>query len=666
MERESILNEGWMTRLRDHDMPRAATRPVTMDWDRAQRGVIEATPETRLLLEAAPGCGKTAVACARVAHLITEYGLAAPRVLLISFTRTAVAEMRQRIKGLANDDPNVRGVRITTVDSEAWQCCHGYSQTEMRQLFGSYEANIDQFSAMLKQPNDALAEHIERLQHVIIDEAQDLTGARAELIETLIQQLSPTCGVTVFFDSVQAIYGFTTDDQEEDARPQKDSVAGVSFLDCLDRPPLSSFKRQELIRVYRTRSASLRKIIALRNDVRYADAQPAACREQVEAELRNLSNGSLESIDKQELSDRTDVLVLYRTRCEALMASAFLSSERVQHRLRMSGLPPMVVPWIGWLLGTFTERSLSRPAFENLWTAKVAAAPQLFSNVDRERAWTLLHHAAPHRAHSVDMDLLRSVLSRSRPPVEFCIDECGWAGPIVGTIHASKGREADTVHLMLPRFNPEASNDHLTGEESRVLYVGATRSRKQLWVGTGYHCGPYSRKLASGRTYRVFGQGAKASVEIGRQDDVNLASVVRIDGEYGPNDIERRQKSLTHWSELCDEAKAVARPDSEYRYRVVGIVRGQPTMLCDLNIKVNQDLWQVANELARNGKRSGKLKPPELLPHLNVIGVRTVALVDDDHSTDLHPVYAQSRIFLAPIVMGFPALFFPSWSRGRR
>ena len=28
--------------------------------------------------------------------------------------------------------------------------------------------------------------------------------------------------------------------------------------------------------------------------------------------------------------------------------------------------------------------------------------------------------------------------------------ELGLRGPIVGTIHASKGREADTVHLMLP------------------------------------------------------------------------------------------------------------------------------------------------------------------------------------------------------------------------
>ena len=44
-------------------------------------------------------------------------------------------------------------------------------------------------------------------------EAQDLVSERADLVIELIRALPRGCGVTVFADSLQAIYGFTTDDE---------------------------------------------------------------------------------------------------------------------------------------------------------------------------------------------------------------------------------------------------------------------------------------------------------------------------------------------------------------------------------------------------------------------------------------------------------------------
>lgn len=70
-------------------------------WDSAQIKVIEESVSSRILVSAGPGMGKTAVACARVAHMI-EQGVPASGIWLISFTRTAVREIRDRIQLLSD------------------------------------------------------------------------------------------------------------------------------------------------------------------------------------------------------------------------------------------------------------------------------------------------------------------------------------------------------------------------------------------------------------------------------------------------------------------------------------------------------------------------------------------------------------------------------------
>ena len=56
------------------------------------------------------------------------------------------------------------------------------------------------------------AEYLESVEHLVVDEAQDIVGIRAELLVVeIIRKLSSSCGVTVFADEAQAIYGFADD-----------------------------------------------------------------------------------------------------------------------------------------------------------------------------------------------------------------------------------------------------------------------------------------------------------------------------------------------------------------------------------------------------------------------------------------------------------------------
>ena len=67
-------------------------------WDDCQERVIKAPPGNRVLVHAGPGTGKTAVACARVAHLIDGKEIEPSRIWLISFTRTAVKRYATGLK----------------------------------------------------------------------------------------------------------------------------------------------------------------------------------------------------------------------------------------------------------------------------------------------------------------------------------------------------------------------------------------------------------------------------------------------------------------------------------------------------------------------------------------------------------------------------------------
>ena len=79
-------------------------------WTKQQKNSIYAT-DGSVLVSAAAGSGKTAVLVERVINLITrsENPIDVDRLLIVTFTRAAAAEMRQRISlalnSLLENDP---------------------------------------------------------------------------------------------------------------------------------------------------------------------------------------------------------------------------------------------------------------------------------------------------------------------------------------------------------------------------------------------------------------------------------------------------------------------------------------------------------------------------------------------------------------------------------
>ena len=84
----------------------------------------------------------------------------------------------------------------------------GFTSRGATVLALGHEASVSEAIALLKHPPTELAEWLDEVRHLVVDEAQDLVGGRARLLHALIAALPASCGITVFGDKAQAIANY--------------------------------------------------------------------------------------------------------------------------------------------------------------------------------------------------------------------------------------------------------------------------------------------------------------------------------------------------------------------------------------------------------------------------------------------------------------------------
>ncbi|MEQ9504133.1 MAG: AAA family ATPase [Deltaproteobacteria bacterium] len=612
-------------------------------WSDEQLQVIEAAPDARLLVEAGPGTGKTAVACARVAHLVDSEDVTASRVLLVSFTRTAVAELRERIIGGAVDKDAARSVKISTIDAHAWRFRVGFEAEETRAFGGklTFESNIDGAIKLLKGKDPDALRELGRLRHVIIDEAQDVVGKRAELLFSILSVLDDRCGITVFTDPAQAIYGFT-----KDAAPGREDDSPLELCSILRDRALTPHT-YNLSKIYRTESRDVVRLFSKtraelerNSDNSYSSYEDL--RNSIEQHATAVHSDVFTNLDG--LKGRDDTIVLYRWRAEAVRASDILTQKEVPHRLRLSGLPVVVHPWIAILLSSARTPRVGRSEFDLAFDEN--RNHHLLLGWDADNCWSILNRqCGVPNAEALDLLTLREQINRSRPPLEICQPDLGDRGPIIGTIHAAKGREADVVRLMLPRLkestDPEKAANFDWNEERRVLYVGATRPRASLVVSSGYSM--WSKYL-NDRRIGFTNRRGNFQIHIGLAGDVDPRTVLQ------PARATEIQRILSTCANGSVSVEAIANRDRDYVYELRLEFGGATTYIGDLSDVVNRDLWSAARQLKRP-------RPPLKLAHLRLFGVTTAAIPPGDESGAPEP-FRTSGLFLSPIIRGLPVAFY--------
>lgn len=617
--------------------------------DPTQVPVAHAAPAARLIVEAGPGHGKTAVACARVAHLLDQ-GVPGTQILLLSFTRTAVREMRQRIGELARAGTDAADIRIFTIDSWATRLRVGFLGDGGVQ--GSFDEGIRRTLSLLREPTGDLADRLSQYRHILVDEAQDLVGLRAQLIEQLLRAVSPECGFTVFLDPAQGIYDWAEDGVEDGAEPAR--IAELLLAVPGVQPPVA------LGHLHRTADLELRRLLlgarSLVLDPRVVE--PATTLRTILAERMSRDRPDWKAL-VPTLPD--DALILFRRRGPALDASAWLAGAGIPHRLRLGGLPQPVAPWVAALLHDAYEKnghlpSITRDTCEQAWA--VLGDSYLTRGWTFERAWPVLRRMAAEGSRRIDARRVADTLLRGQVPDDLHTRELGSGGPVLGTVHGSKGREGSRVVFMVPapedwRYDDEDQEeaDHSAAEsgEARVLYVAITRAKERLDLYDGGRC--YFGKT-NGRDW----QRAKKNrirFEVGREGDLDAARAMVL----GANAAERHQRWIRTFDGTPRGVTAIRREGSRASPWELRNASGHgtdgagPMALTLLREDADRDLYDV---LSRKGLR----RTSDELRHLYQLDITTTALHPDHPALDRLPEpWRTLRLVLAPVVVGLGSTY---------
>jgi len=608
-----------------------------------QINVIQAAPSQKTLVNSGPGTGKTDVACARVAWLVDEYGVNPNNIVVISFTRAAVAEFRNRLFTYAKENSAIDSVRITTLDSFASKLRAGFEKSAS--AVKSYDNAIALAIKEIDQ-NKELRDYLQGIEHLVIDEAQDVVGVRAILLAEVIAELSQEAGVSVFSDDAQAIYGFATDDSENYEGPSE-------TLPELIREHLE-FVELELTQIYRTSDKKLIELFTRGRNIALADLPGLENYDSMREVVSAAAHSAIDSpaYDKTyEKFETKNTFMLFRRRGEALEASSFMNDE--PRRLRLQGQPTYLKPWLAKMFWDWKDTTMVKSVFVK---RSVERGLEL-----ADEHWAALERIAGSDHDQISVTRLRLALQKPDISNSIIVDsEAGQDGPIFATIHSAKGREAEEVRLFLsmPYVDDSPVASHVE-DEAKVLFVGATRARKVLKVGVlafrsfagTLPSGRARTKLPYNRTFRSSVQ----RIEVGRKDDIDSTGLVGYEKFASLDDAVFAQNLLGLMSQAVvgvELLKLKQEKESgvvEWPYVLVAADGDGTKPICFMSKHFQQDLHFACDFNAT----------PSRIRYIKSLGSHTVVLAPDSDQIDkLHSPWRESGFMLAPTISSYPQVFY--------
>ncbi|MGW6485847.1 UvrD-helicase domain-containing protein [Streptomyces sp. NPDC055056] len=481
-----------------------------------QRTVVEQPWDARVLVTAGAGAGKTHTLVRRLdalcGHEEPDQALEAAEILVLTFSRAAARELRERI---ARHGERAQRVRAQTFDAWAYGV--------LLQARPDVEWSTTGFDERIT----AAAEAIERgaleagdavpPAHVVIDEVQDLLGGRRELVEALLDRYQDSCGFTVVGDAAQSVYGF----QIENLAERADETG--RFFDWLRFSYPDDLVELHLTQNFRAVTPEAR--VALRYGPRLQESIDAERASTLYKDLRDLllepANGMGDLTDRFTVASLRDLsescAILTRDNRQALVVSGLLHHHGIEHRLRRPLEDRPVPYWVAELLRRTEATGLTEDRFRSL----LGEIPLPYEP-NAGALWTVLRRVARGSGRDViDLDRLRRSVSDGRFPDEAADPESSRV--VVSTVHRAKGLEFDRVIVLSPPTVTELDKQYKheldLPAEARALYVAMTRARQDLYHANSPELpllrraggGKNARRYVGGwRTYDRFGVVAEA------------------------------------------------------------------------------------------------------------------------------------------------------------
>ncbi|MFJ9346854.1 UvrD-helicase domain-containing protein [Streptomyces sp. NPDC101237] len=443
-----------------------------------QQAVVEQPWDARVLVTAGAGAGKTHTLVRRLdalcGHEDLDQALEAAEILVLTFSRAAARELRERI---ARHGERARRVRAQTFDAWAYGVLvHAYPDQEWGAT--SFDERIRAAMGAIEkgalESGDAVPP-----AHVVVDEVQDLLGHRRELVEALLDRYQDSCGFTLVGDAAQSVYGFQIENLDE----RNDEIGRFfEWLRCSYPDDLVELRLTENFRAVTPEAR-----VALGHGPRLQQVSDADEAATYYDELRDLlldpANGMGDLTDQfalDGLRNLTDTCaILTRDNRQALVLSGLLHEHGIEHRLRRSLEERPVPYWVAELLRRTEAAGLTEDRFRSL----LAGIPLPYEP-STSALWKVLRRATRTTGrNALDLERLRHLAADGRFPDEAADPET--ARIVVSTVHRAKGLEFDRVIVLAPPTIAELHKQHKEEldlpAEARALYVAMTRARQDLY-----------------------------------------------------------------------------------------------------------------------------------------------------------------------------------------
>jgi hypothetical protein len=431
-----------------------------------QQVVIELGSGVSAIVLAPPGTGKTHLLIERLGHLIqsSDFDSPADQIAVLSFTNAAVTEVKKRlavsVETSFQDD--LRYVNVRTFDSFATKALLAkYDPVELP--VGDHNSRIRMLVDELQnnRPGDTI-DIVDSIKYLIVDEIQDLSGVRGELVLAMLSRVLKNGGAGLLLgDPCQAIYDWDMKDKPDGFTSQKFLSAVLRLLEEND-----SLNEFSLDRYWRFQNEGILDFISLARQAMgpYGDTPNGI---DIARLIRSAGSpiGLNEIVTGLRKSQVTGLLT--RSNLQAFQISQWLRDIGIDHVVSQ-GSPAFGWPaWISSLLLGWKQDQMRLDTLRK--RLNVISGPNEVPSY--EECVEYCRHLGAVNGGSLDVSLLSYLVSSQRAPMASSSGEY----LVVSTIHKSKGLEYDNVFLVSPSRNFAGD-----AEEVRVVYVAATRARKEF------------------------------------------------------------------------------------------------------------------------------------------------------------------------------------------
>lgn len=422
-----------------------------------QREIIADKESRCIVVAAAPGSGKTRVLVHKLASLLLLEDVKHEQLLMLTFSRTAATEFKQRLIALIGESAHY-------VDIKTF---HAYSFDLLGRV-GNLEDAKDVVARATEMIHQGEVEPNKIGKTVlVIDEAQDMSSEEFALVKALMDN-NEGMRVIAVGDDDQNIFEFRGSDSQYLYRLSQEPNS--RFIEMTDNYR-SSHRVVDFANAFATgigRRMKTTPIAAVRNEVGRVEV------------THHVSQHLFLPLVEQLISHRTEpsktVAVLTQTNEEAVILVALLRRNGIQSKLVQStdGFRFSNLAETKYLLNYIAKRATTPLIPDELWEQAKRATFEKYGNSQSlsylKRCIELFEQTNRAKYRT---DLWEFVFESSVE--DFCDFN---AEVIVSTIHKAKGHEFDDVYMLIA--DSYQKDEHLF----RRYYVGMTRARNRLFVHT--------------------------------------------------------------------------------------------------------------------------------------------------------------------------------------